>query len=140
MKFLFALLLFLPLSIAAQPKVPVGQPALPKDKVEAFFVSLDKGDISGAYERIFVGSDMLERSPDSLAILKLKTESGLSLYGKILGPDFVKEEKFGASMVRLVYILKSETFATVWEFYFYKPKDSWFLTSVKFNDKFDILR
>lgn len=140
MKILFAILLFLPLSITAQPKAPVGQPALPKDKVEAFFVSLDKGDIAGAYERIFFGSGMSEKKPDTLAMLKLQTESGLSHYGKILGPDFVKEEKFGTSIVRLVYVLKSEVFPTEWEFYFYKPKDSWFLASVKFNDQFDLLR
>jgi hypothetical protein len=42
--------------------------------------------------------------------------------------------------VRLVYILRSEKHATVWEFHFYKPQASWFLANLNFNDQFGGLR
>lgn len=71
--------------------------------------------------------------------MKTQTKSGLPLYGAILGCDFVREEAFGKSVTRLVYILKSEKAPTVWQFYFYKPADKWFLGNVVFNDQFDAL-
>lgn len=134
MKILFAILLFIPLSTVA------AQPTLPKEKADALFISLQKGDMSGGYDRLFFGSGISQSKPQMIDVIKLQTQNGLPLYGKILGYEFINEQKYGTSLVRLVYILKSEKFLTTWEFYFYKPKESWFLASIKFNDQFDLLK
>jgi hypothetical protein len=63
----------------------------------------------------------------------------MTLYGKILAVEKIREEHFGQSIVRLVYILKFNAVPTTWEFYFYKPKNTWFMVDITFNDQFDLL-
>jgi hypothetical protein len=77
--------------------------------------------------------------PQAVDLLKAQTASGLPMYGKVLGFEKIIEEKFGISIVRLVYVLKSEKAPTIWEFYFYKPQTNWFLGNVMFNDQFQSL-
>lgn len=134
MRALFAFFLIWPVSTLT------AEPASPKEKAEAFLASVQKGDISGGYDRLFMGSAIPQDKPQAITLVKTQTQSGLPLYGKILGYDFIKEEKHGSSVVRLVYLLKSEKAPTIWEFHFYKPTDAWFLASVIFNDQFALLR
>jgi hypothetical protein len=100
---------------------------------------MQKADISEAYDKLFRGSSIPTEKPQSIAVLKQQTQIALPLYGKVLGYELVREESFGTSVVRLVYLLKAEKHVTVWEFYFYKPKDDWFLANVYFNDQFNYL-
>ena len=39
----------------------------------------------------------------------------------------------------MYYILKQEKAPAIWQFYFYKPKDKWFIGNVTFNDQFQLL-
>jgi hypothetical protein len=134
MRILFILFLVFPLPLIAE-ELP-----LPKDMAEAFFLSIEKGEFSEGYDRLLIGSSIPQDKPQAVTMLKQQTQNGLPLYGKILGHELIKDEKFGSSIVRLVYTLKSEKAPTVWEFYFYKPKNSWFLATVIFNDQFGLLR
>lgn len=134
MRMLFAFFLIFPLSTFA------ADPTSPKDKVEAFLTSIQKGDISDGYDRLFIGSSIPQDKPQAITLIKTQTQSTLPLYGKMLGYDFVKEEKYGSSVVRLIYILKSEKGPIIWELFFYKPKDLWFLANVIFNDQLSLLR
>lgn len=104
-----------------------------------FFQMVEDSKISEAYDRLFVGSPIPAQKPQAVDMLKRQTASSLPLYGGIVGIEKLREEKVGRSVVRLVYILKSEMAPTVWEFYFYKPKEKWFLANVKFNDQFQSL-
>jgi hypothetical protein len=112
----------------------------PKNLTDAFFSSVIKGNISNAYDQLFQGSSIPNDKPQAVTALKQQTRSNLPLYGKLLGYEFIKEEKFGNSVTRILYILKSEKGPTIWEFYFYKPENSWFLANVVFNDQFQMLR
>lgn len=129
------LLLLLLASFTTNAETP-----LPKDKVEDFFNSIVSGKISDAYDKLFIGSSIPQDKPQAVTLLKQQTESGLPLYGKLLGYEYISEESFGSSIVRYVYVLKSEKGPTVWEFFFYKPKNEWFLANVIFNDQFTFLR
>ena len=111
----------------------------PKSFTETFLVTLKEGKISQAYDQLFVGSDIPISKPQAVDLIKSQTESMLPLYGKIIGFELIQEEKFGTSIVRLVYVLKMEKVPTVWEFYFYKPKTTWFLGNLLFNDQFNLL-
>ena len=42
-----------------------------------------------------------------------------SRYGKSIGYELISEDKAGESLVRLVYIEKTEKHALPWTFYFY---------------------
>jgi hypothetical protein len=111
----------------------------PREFVEEFFNYVKTGKVSQGYDILFAGSGIPAMKPQAVDMLKTQTASGLPMYGKILGFEKVREEKFGISIVRLVYILKSEKVPTIWEFYFYKPQTSWFLGNIIFNDQFQLL-
>ena len=89
--------------------------------------------------QLFNGSPLTTENPQALVNLKNQTEKLLPLYGGMLGYELIHEENFGTSVVRLVYVLRQEKNATVWEFYFYKPRSFWFLSNIRFNDQFNSL-
>jgi hypothetical protein len=111
----------------------------PKTIAEQFLSSLPRGRYDASYGQLFDGSFISTSNPQAVANLKSQTEKLLPLYGSILGYELIHEENFGTSIVRLVYVLKQEKHATVWEFYFYKPRSFWFLSNIKFNDQFNSL-
>lgn len=104
-----------------------------------FFQMVESGKISEAFDQLFEGSQIPIQKPQAVDVLKRQTSSGLPMYGKINGIEKIRDEKIGSSIVRLVYVLKSEFHPTIWEFYFYKPKDTWFLANVIFNDEFQLM-
>jgi len=111
----------------------------PVEFTSEFFKMVTAGKISEAYDKLLIGSKIPAQKPQAVDVLKRQTSGGLPLYGKIIGIEKIREERIGKSIVRLVYVLKSESAPTMWEFYFYKPKDNWFLANVMFNDQFQLL-
>ena len=112
----------------------------PKEFTSSFFKMVQSGKIPEAYDQLFSGSQIPAQKPQAVEAFKRQTASGLPMYGNILGVELYREEIIGASLVRLVYILKSEMAPIVWEFYFYKPKSEWFLCNLLFNDEFNSLK
>ncbi len=113
--------------------------ATPKTKAEQFFTTLMQGKVDMAYDSLFQGSMIAEQKPQAVELLKRQTKLGLPMYGRVLGFELSKEQRFGKSVVRLVYILKLERHPMVWEFYFYRPKSIWILSNVRFNDQFQLI-
>lgn len=133
MRYLSLLILLLPgLLLAAEPNVP-------KARAEEFLGGIQRGDIAGAYDRLFQGSAIPKDKPQTVTLAKQQTPSVIPLYGRILGYDLIHEEKFGPSLTRLVYLMRAEKHPVTWEFYFYKPKAEWFVANVLFNDQFTSL-
>lgn len=129
---LFVLLLC-PIGVLAQG------PASPRSMAETFLSELQKGNVTNAYDQLFVGSSIPTDKPQAVAVLKQQTQAGLPLYGKILSYELVHEEKLSESVFRYVYFLKSEKAPITWEFYFYKPKSSWFIANIIFNDQLNLV-
>ena len=115
------------------------EPPSPKAMVETFFVEVQKGNIAVAYDQLFTGSPIPVDKPQAVNVLKQQTLANLPLYGKVLGFEQVHEEKLTDSVMRFVYILKTEKAPLTWEFYFYKPKADWFLANINYNDQFSSL-
>lgn len=111
----------------------------PRQRAEQFFVALTHGDTDKAYDQLFAGS-IADPNSTQLEALKRQTAENLPKYGKPLGYEVVIEKTFGTSVVRLVYILKMEKHPVVFEFFFYRPKGTWFLANVRLNDEFNGLR
>lgn len=108
-------------------------------KAELFLTKVMEGQIDEAYDKIFQDSIIPKLKPQMLDFVKRQTAIGVAMYGKLLGFEFIKQQKYGASIVRVVYTLKAEQLPLTWEFYFYKPKSDWILVNVTFNDQFDLL-
>ena len=132
MKSVSLFLLLMPLiAIAADP-------AQPKLSAEAFLTSVQNSDIIGAYDRLFSGSPFPKDKPHDYAHLKSQTQTTMQRFGHVVGFDFIKEEEFGPSIVKLLYALRFEKQPIIWEFYFYMPKESWIVVSVKLDENFSL--
>ncbi len=110
----------------------------PRGIAEAFLAAIAQGQMTAGYAKLFEGSN-IARDRGQGGSIRRQTETALPPLGKVLGYDLIREEPFGTSLVRLVYLLKSERHLTSWEFYFYKPKNYWFIAEVNFSDKFHLL-
>jgi hypothetical protein len=110
----------------------------PRNMAEAFLGSIAQGQMAAGYNKLFEGSNIAKDKGQGGTIRK-QTEAALPPLGKVLGFELIREEPFGTSLVRLVYLLKSERHLTSWEFYFYKPKNTWFVAEINFSDKFHLL-
>jgi hypothetical protein len=130
---------FIVMLVLISTSVFAAEPESPKARAENFLALLQRGSIGTAYDQLFKGSTIAVDRPQVVIQLMQQTQSGLASYGQILGYEVVHEEQLGSSVVRLVYFLKSEKAPTIWEFYFYKPKSTWFLVNVTFNDQFQFL-
>ncbi len=108
----------------------------PRQRAEQFFVTLTHGDTNKAYDQLFAESSA-DPNSTQMEALKRQTAENLPRYGKVLGHEVVSEKTFGASVMRLVYILKIEKHPVVWEFFFYRPQGKWFISNVRLNDEFN---
>ncbi len=128
------LLLLLPQALFAADKAEN-----PQAIAEAFFQLMEQKKVEPAFDHLFANAPLIKEHPESLANLKQQTPALLAMNGAMLGHEFLTEESYGTSLVRLLYVVKSEKHPTIWQFFFYKPKDKWFIADLKFNDNFDLL-
>ncbi len=118
--------------------VPALAQTTPRAQAETFLGTVQKGQVAAAYAKLFEGSNISLDRDQGLAMRK-QTENTLQPLGRVLAYELVREENFGASLTRLVYLLKSERHLTVWEFWFYRPANRWFVSEVNFSEKFNEL-
>jgi hypothetical protein len=57
-----------------------------------------------------------------------------SAFGAAIGYEAAGEKKIGGSILLLVYVVKYEQSAIVWELDFYKPRERWDLHRFRFYD------
>jgi hypothetical protein len=122
--------IFVLLFVAVAP----AQEKSPRAQADGFFRLLMEDKAPQAFDLVFGGSPVAKLKPEESDMMKQQTRESITANGKILGYELIREEKFGGSLVRLVYLLKSETVPTVWQFVYYKPKAEWFLLGVTFLD------
>jgi hypothetical protein len=125
--------------LIASGSAAVVQPAssqTPEGIAEAFLVSVGKGEIGPAYERLFARSPL---APQSVQVdtLRRQTEAFLPIHGKVLGFELYKQDKFGDSLLRVVYVQRLEKHPMIWKFWFYRPAGEWQVNGVTFNDQFN---
>ena len=106
----------------------------PANIAETFLGRVGKGEVGPAYDELFRNSPMAHQSLQ-IDTLKRQTQSVLPVYGKVLGFELYKQDKFGESLVRLIYIQRFEKHPIVWKFWIYKPSGAWRVNMVTFNDQ-----
>lgn len=103
--------------------------------VESFLQRVGKGDYGAGYDELLAGSPMAAHAMQ-IEALKRQTEAAVPLYGKPLGFELYRQEEFGTSLIRLLYLQRLEKHVLVWKFWLYKPVDAWQVNAVTFNDQF----
>jgi hypothetical protein len=109
-----------------------------KKEVETFLGGLLKGQIDKSYDKL-LPKWLKEAKQQEVQLLKSQTKTILDAHGKLLGYEFIKQQKYGDCITRLVYVLKSERMPLTWEFYFYKGSSDWGLVNIRYNDEYDLL-
>jgi len=116
---------------AGLPAAFVGTPA--SSMAEDFLDKLMQGNADGAYDALFSGLSVPPAGKGRIEELKRKTVEAMRRAGRSFGYELVRKEAYGRSIVRLLYVLKFDQSALVWEFYFYKPKDRWIVLKVDYG-------
>ncbi|MFA5864290.1 MAG: hypothetical protein WC975_06340 [Phycisphaerae bacterium] len=109
-----------------------------RTKADHFLTSVMVIKINEAYDKLLENSQ-LKKKTEAIDGLQKQTSAALALLGKPTAFELVKEQRYGESLVRLVYVLKFDIGPLIWEFYFYKPRTDWMLINIEFNDKLDML-
>jgi hypothetical protein len=107
-------------------------------KAEMFLAGVLKGEIDKSYDELLPGW-LKEAKPQEVQVSKSQTKAILDVQGKLLDYEFIKQQKYGDCVVRLVYVLKSERVPFTWEFYFYKASSDWSLVNIKLSHEYDLL-
>jgi len=107
-------------------------------RAEMFLAGIIQKEVDKSYDELFSNS-LIASKAQMVRLQKENTFTILNMYGELLSYDFVKQQKYGDSVVRLVYVLKCEQVPVIWEFYFYKPVSDWTLVNIAFDTKYDLL-
>jgi len=109
--------------------------AEPKIQAEEFLGFIISGESDKGFDIIFSGTSMEKHKKQQLELIKNQTKSGLPLYGKLIGKEFISEKTYGSRVVKLTYFLYSDLAPITWVFHFYKVDKSWLLYNIVFNDQ-----
>jgi hypothetical protein len=104
--------------------------------LDGFMKKIFSDDMSGAFK--LARPYLAITEPDfQLAELNTKNQKAQynNKYGFTLDCEFIEYKKVGSSLIRVVYIEKTEKQALPWIFYFYKPSTAWVLSGFKFGDQ-----
>ena len=103
---------------------------------DSAMVKVGNGDMEGGLKEIRPLTIIPTAEFDAmLGQLPLQVPGIIARFGASIGQEFIREEKIGDSMARLIYINKFEKHATRWMFYCYKGKTGWVINTFKFDDK-----
>lgn len=67
--------------------------------------------------------------------LKMQMPAMAQRFGKSIGHEFIREDKTGENLYRVVQINRFEHHPMRWVFYFYRGMDGWVLNSFKTDDE-----
>jgi hypothetical protein len=109
-----------------------------RKEIDKLFTGILEGEVDKSYDEFFANTP-LEFKKQAVQLIKEQTLNSFSLYGKAINYEFVKQQKYGSSVIRLVYIIKFERLPMTYEFYFYKAASDWKLTNISFSDQYLLL-
>jgi hypothetical protein len=114
-------------------------PQTPQQRVETFLKQVAAGQSDQAIDQLSRGSGMAELKPQALQGMKSQTKAAMEVYGTAIGFEKIQEVDFSGSLKRFTYLQKFERYPVIWEVYFYKPKDTWVINQIVFNDQPGVL-
>jgi len=109
-----------------------------KKEAETFLTGVLKGDVDKSYDELFADT-VIAPKKQAIQLVKEQTRTMFRMYGEAIDYEFIKQQKYGDSIVRVVYIVKCGQLPVTYEFYFYKPVSDWKLINISVNDQYDLL-
>ena len=119
--------------IDAEALLP-GQEAIVRE-CDSILASLQAEGVKAAFKKIRKLSPLSDSELDPVEkTTQQQLDAVRPRFGKIIGFERVRIEVKGQSVMECIYIVKCEKHILRWRFYFYKPKDKWFLNSFDWDD------
>jgi len=106
--------------------------ATPDSLAQAFFSTLEHGSVEDAMRIVL--SAVAARKPDEFTNAVAQTQNALRIYGKIVDYELANETKTSPSLIKRVYVSRSEQVPLFWSFYFYKGPRGWSVVQFNFQD------
>ncbi|WP_313704702.1 hypothetical protein [Massilia sp.] len=136
-KLLFALLYLLCASAVAET---LKDTAAARALTNQVMAKVGNGDLAGGVEvvRSFL---IVPRAEFDVMIeqIKLQQPAMAQRFGRSIGHEFIREDKVGENLLRIVHIQRFEKHAMRWTFYFYRGNDGWVLNTFKSDDDIQLL-
>ena len=107
-----------------------------RERTGAFLAGIIRGDIDKSCEE-FIGNSSVSVYPERVDYYTGQIESSQSVYGDFLDYEFIREEGFGDSAVKLTYVIKAQQIPIIARFYFYRPANDWKLVNITFSNSLD---
>lgn len=126
----------------AASEVPV-TPIEPRGHSEAFLETIrneDEAVRTSAAETLMAGSLIAQRDPEAASKIGAQVVALEGLFGVPIGFERLREERFGESLLRLLYVSKYQQAPIMWEFFYYRPDGEWSLINVNIQRGFGLLR
>lgn len=98
--------------------------------VTRFLASLQQGKADEGWDGVLVGSP-LRAQTGGVEESKKQAQAQLSAVGAILDFAPLDSREVAPSLMVLKYLVRHEREALTWAFAFYKPKDAWILTGIR---------
>ncbi len=109
-----------------------------EDMVNAFFQALETGDFHKAYDDLF--NRMLSPlAPKASMQIKQQSAIGLKKGGEVIEYTLQQRNDISHNLIHLRYLLSQSVQPSIWDFYFYKPKDKWFLIKMTSSNELALL-
>ena len=122
-----------PLSVHAQSRLkdPVAARKLSDDIMKRVAAGDVEGGLRLAKPFVIISDAELETM---IGRAKLHAPAMAQRFGENVGYEFIREDRAGTTLLRIVQLSLHERHATRWHFYFYRTPTGWVLNTVHFDD------
>jgi hypothetical protein len=107
-----------------------------RETTDAIMVKVGSGDIEGGLKAVKPLSIVPEAEIEAaIGQAKLQLPVMTTRFGQVIGHEFIREDRVGESLARIVYIQRFEKHAMRWMFYCYKSSNGWVINTFRFDDR-----
>lgn len=107
-----------------------------KQLSDKFMTYVAKGDIDGAFNAMKPFMVIPETEIQGTALqMKAQLDQFGGRFGNSIGYESISECKAGESILRLIYVQKTEKHALPWVFVFYKSGNGWVMNTATWSDR-----
>ena len=107
-----------------------------KALTERVMTAVARGDLGQAYAELKRHTSLPAEEIDAgmKASIAQRSDAFVARYGKVIGHDFIHQQKAGKSLMRLSYVEQLEKQPLVWVFDFYSTGRGWVLNQFRWVD------
>lgn len=118
------------LVLQAGARPPAERLAEPEEMVQRFLETVKAGDTDAAFQALLTDSPLLQQG-NSVQMLISQTKAQLPLFGEVLRYEKLRTEDVSPSLRTIRYLMLLDKDAMTWSFVFYKPRDEWIVTALR---------